>query len=266
MTVRPELLRVVVADDESLARRMLTMLLARERDVVVVAESDNGPATIDAVRAHAPDVLFLDVRMPGATGIEVLEQLGPGAVRAAVLVTAFDDYAVAAFDHHALDYVLKPVDEDRFRTTMQRVRDRLREHRSATLAEETLKDLARLYASAGTESRVEYLSRIVVRSTRSVTFVDVADVDWVEADDDYLRLHVGTRVHLVRDTMGALETQLDPAEFVRIHRSTIVRIRRVKELVPYFHGDYEVRLIDGTRLRLSRSYRARLGAALGTML
>ena len=144
MTGRPDLLRVVVADDESLARRMLTVLLARERDVVVVAESDNGPATIEAVRAHAPDVLFLDVRMPGATGIEVLEQLGPGAVRAAVLVTAFDDYAVAAFDHHALDYVLKPVDEDRFRTTMQRVRDRLREHRSATLAEETLKDLARL--------------------------------------------------------------------------------------------------------------------------
>jgi len=267
MTGRPDLLRVVVADDESLARRMLTVLLARERDVVVVAESDSGPATIEAVRAHAPDVLFLDVRMPGATGVEVLEQLGPGAVRAAVLVTAFDDYAVAAFDHHALDYVLKPVDEDRFRTTMQRVRDRLREHRSATLAEETLKDLARLYASAGgAESRGEYLSRIVVRSTRSVTFVDVADVDWVEADDDYLRLHVGTRVHLVRETMGALETQLDPAEFVRIHRSTIVRIRRVKELVPYFHGDYEVRLIDGTRLRLSRSYRARLGAALGTTL
>jgi two-component system, LytTR family, response regulator len=188
-------------------------------------------------------------------------------VRAVVLVTAFDDYAVSAFEHHALDYVLKPVDEDRFGTTMQRVRDRLREHRSATLAEEALKDLARLYASAGgAESRGEYLSRIVVRSTRSVTFVDVADVDWVEADDDYLRLHVGTRVHLVRETMGALETQLDPAEFVRIHRSTIVRIRRVKELVPYFHGDYEVRLIDGTRLRLSRSYRARLGAALGTTL
>ena len=255
MTGRPDLLRVVVADDESLARRMLTALLARERDVVVVAESDNGPATIDAVRAHAPDVLFLDVRMPGATGIEVLEQLGPGAVRAAVLVTAFDDYAVAAFDHHALDYVLKPVDEDRFRTTMQRVRDRLREHRSATLAEETLKDLARLYASAGTEPRVEYLSRIVVRSTRSVTFVDVADVDWVEADDDYLRLHVGTRVHLVRDTMGALEQQLDPTEFVRMHRSHVVRIDRIRRLEPCGHGEYEVTLADGTRLTSSRSYR-----------
>ena len=185
MTSRPDLLRVVVADDESLARRMLTVLLARERDVVVVAESDNGPATIEAVRAHAPDVLFLDVRMPGATGIEVLEQLGPGAVRAAVLVTAFDDYAVAAFDHRA-----------RLRAQAGG-RGSLPHHDAARprpapraplgpLAEETLKDLARLYASAGgAESRGEYLSRIVVRSTRSVTFVDVADVDWVEADDDY---------------------------------------------------------------------------------
>jgi two-component system LytT family response regulator len=244
---------------------MLTTLLAREQDVVVVAESENGPATIDAVREHAPDVLFLDVRMPGASGIEVLEQLGPDAVRAVVLVTAFDDYAIAAFEHHALDYVLKPVDEDRFRTTMQRVRGRLREQRSAMLADETLKELARLYG-AGREERREYLTRIVVRSTRSVAFVDVADVDWVEADDDYLRLHVGTRVHLVRGTLSALETQLDPAEFVRIHRSTIIRISRVKELVPYFHGDYEVRLINGARLRLSRSYRDKLGTALGTTL
>ena len=266
MSTHADPLRVIVADDEALARRMLTTLLARERDAVVVAECDNGPGTIDAVRAHAPDVLFLDVRMPGATGIEVLEQLGPHAVRSVVLVTAFDDYAIAAFDHHALDYVLKPVDEERFRTTMQRVRDRLRELRSATLAEETLKDLARLYGAAGREPRGEYLSRIVVRSTRSVAVVDVAEVDWVEADDDYLKLHVGARVHLVRGTLSALETQLDPAEFVRIHRSTIIRISRVKELVPYFHGDYEVKLIDGARLRLSRSYRERLGALLGTTL
>lgn len=259
-------LRVVIADDESLARRMLTTLLGRERDAVVVAECDNGPETIEAVRAHTPDLLFLDVRMPGATGIEVLEELGPDAMRAVVLVTAFDDYAVAAFDHHALDYVLKPVDEDRFRTTMQRVRERLRERRSAALADETLKELARLYGAGGREPRGEYLTRIVVRSTRSVTVVDVADVEWVEADDDYLRLHVGAKVHLVRGTLSALEAQLDPAEFVRIHRSTIIRISRVKELVPYFHGDYEVRLVDGTRLRLSRSYRARLGGVLGTTL
>src|SRR3954467_12992018 len=149
MSPAADTLRVVVADDEALARRMLTTLLAREHDVSVVAECANGPQTIEAVRAHAPDVLFLDVRVPGASGIEVLERLGPDAVRAVVLVTAFDAYAVSAFDHHALDYVLKPVDADRFRTTMQRVRDRLREHRSATFADETLRALARAYAPSG---------------------------------------------------------------------------------------------------------------------
>jgi len=261
-----EMLRIVVADDEPLARHMLTTLLAREEDAVVVAESSNGPETIEAVRTHTPDVLFLDVRMPGTKGLEVLERLGSGAVRAVVLVTAFDGYAVAAFDHHAVDYVLKPVDADRFRTTMQRVRDRLRQHRSASLDEETVRALVRAYSAADRQERDKYLSRIVVRSTKSVMVVDLASVDWIEADGDYLRLHTGSKVHLLRETMSALESQLDPREFVRIHRSTIVRISRVKELVPQLHGDYEVALASGARLRLSRSYRVRLGAALGTLL
>jgi two-component system LytT family response regulator len=261
-----EVLRVVVADDEPLARHLLTTLLAREEDVVVVAECSNGPETIEAVRRHAPDVLFLDVRMPGASGIEVLERLGEGLVRAVVLVTAFDGYAVAAFDHHAVDYVLKPVDADRFRTTMQRVRGRLRQHLSTTLVEETVRALAQAYGLTNRPERDAYLSRIVVRSTKSVTVVDLASVDWVEADGDYLKLHVGSKVHLLRGTMSALEPQLDPREFVRIHRSSIVRISRVKELVPQLHGDYDVTLATGARLRLSRSYRARLGTALGTTL
>lgn len=266
MAPASDALRVVVADDEPLARRMVTTLLARERDVVVVAECANGRETVDVVRSLAPDVLFLDVRMPGATGIEVLEQLGPGIVRAVVLVTAFDDYAVSAFEHHALDYVLKPVDADRFRTTMQRVRDRLHEHRSATLADETLRAIARVYGSVPAERREQYLTRVVVRSTRSVTVVELADVDWVEADGDYVRLHVGPKSHLVRGTLGALEPRLDPREFVRIHRSAIVRLSRVRDLVPQLHGDYRITLTTGARLRLSRSYRARLGAALGTTL
>lgn len=266
MTQPAEALRVVVADDEPLARRLLTTLLAREEAVVVVAESSNGPETIEAVRQHAPDVLFLDVRMPGASGIEVLERLGEGLVRAVVLVTAFDGYAVAAFDHHAVDYVLKPVDADRFRTTMQRVRDRVRQHRSTTLVEETVRALVEAYGSTSRAERDAYLSRIVVRSTKSVMVVDLTSVDWVEADGDYLKLHVGSKFHLLRGTMSALEPQLDPREFVRIHRSSIVRISRVKELVPQLHGDYDITLATGARLRLSRSYRERLGAALGTTL
>ena len=266
MAPRTEALRIVVADDEPLARHLLKTLLAQEQDVVVVAESSNGPETIEAVRTHSPDVLFLDVRMPGASGLEVLERLGSGTVRAVVLVTAFDSYAVAAFDHHAVDYVLKPVDADRFRTTMHRVRGRLQQHRSATLVEETVRALVQAYGVAGHHERDTYLSRIAVRSTKSVTVVDLASVDWVEADGDYLKLHTGSKVHLLRGTMNALEPRLDPREFVRIHRSTIVRISRVKELVPQLHGDYDVTLSTGARLRLSRSYRTRLGTALGTAL
>jgi two-component system, LytTR family, response regulator len=155
---------------------------------------------------------------------------------------------------------------DRFRTTMQRVRDRLRQHRSATLVEETVRALAQAYGIVGRQERDAYLSRIVVRSTKSVTVVELTSVDWVEADGDYLKLHTGSKVHLLRGTMSALEPQLDPREFVRIHRSTIVRINRVKELVPQLHGDYDVTLTSGARLRLSRSYRARLESALGTTL
>ncbi len=258
-----EPLRVVVADDEPLARRMLLGLLGAEQGVMVVAECTNGPETIAAVRAHAPDVLFLDVRMPGCSGLEVLEALGPQAVRAVVFVTAFDDYAVAAFDHHALDYVLKPVNDDRFRDTVRRVRQRLGEQRSARLADDTFRELVR---ALHPRSEPTFLSRFIVRSSKSVVIVETADVDWIEADDDYVRLHAGARTHLVRETLNALERQLDPSVFVRIHRSAIVRVAHVKELLPGAHGDYVVRLTDGTRLRLSRSYRERLGLALGTTL
>jgi len=246
----PEL-RAVIADDEALARRRLRTLLAQESDVTVVAEAANGPEAIDVVREHSPDVLFLDVRMPGATGIDVLETLGPESVGAVVLVTAFDEYAVAAFEHHALDYVLKPVDEDRFRATVARVRERLRQQRSARLTDETLRVLAQVLPRAGGSRGEPYLTRIVVRSDRRTTIVDVADIDWVETRGDYLALHAGSDVHLHRGTLGTLEQRLDPAEFVRIHRSTLVRLSRIRELEPYFHGDYAVTLQDSTRLRLS---------------
>ena len=266
MSSSAESLRVVVADDEALARRMLLGLLRAETELTVVAECSNGPETIAAVRAHAPDVLFLDVRMPGCSGLEVLEALGPHAVRAVVFVTAFDDYAVAAFDHHALDYVLKPVNDDRFRDTVRRVRERLREQRSAQFADDAFQELMRALRPGHPRSDETFLSRFIVRSSKSVVIVETADVDWIEADDDYARLHAGPRTHLVRETLTALERQLDPKVFVRIHRSAIVRLAHVKELLPAAHGDYVVRLNDGTKLRLSRSYRDRLGTALGTTL
>lgn len=263
MSPHTEPIRAVVADDEPLARRLLVRLLAREPDIAVVAQAANGPDTIATVHAHAPDVLFLDVRMPGASGIEVLETLGVGAVRAVVLVTAHDDYAIAAFQHHALDYLLKPIDEERFRAAVARVRERLRESRDALLTAASLQALARVYGSTGNEGQPAYLTRLVARSAGKVTIVDVADLDWIQAADDYLEVHAGSAVHYVRASMASLESRLDPSRFVRIHRSTIIRLSRVRELEPYFHGDYSVTLHDGTRLRLSRTYRARFEEALG---
>jgi two-component system LytT family response regulator len=263
MSPPPEPLRAVIADDEALARRRLRTLLGREADFIVIAETANGPETIDVVREHAPDVLFLDVHMPGADGIEVLEALGPDRVGAVVLVTAFDDYAIAAFEHHALDYVLKPVDEDRFHATVGRVRERLRQRRSALLTEETLRTLTQVYRTDAPVGAEGYLARIVVRSGQKTSIVNVADIDWVDVRGDYLALHTRAGEHLYRGTLGALEQRLDPAEFVRIHRSTLVRLSRIKEFEPYFHGDYSVTLHDGTRLRLSRTYRARVNDVLG---
>jgi two-component system, LytTR family, response regulator len=259
---QPEPLRVVIADDEPLARRRLRSLLVQESDIGVVVETVSGPDTIDVVRDHPTDVLFLDVRMPGADGIEVLEAIGPAAVGVVVLVTAFDDYAVAAFEHHALDYVLKPVDEDRFRMTLARVRERLFQQRSARLTEETLRTLVQAYRRDGPAGE-QYLAHIVVRAAHKRTIVDVADIDWIGANGDYLALHAGKDVYCYRGTLSALQQRLDPAVFVRIHRSTLVRLSRVKQLEPYFHGDYFLTLRDGMRLRLSRTYRARVQAALG---
>ncbi len=238
----PEPLRVIIADDEPLARRRIRSLLLDEPGVGSILETSNGPETIEAIRAQPPHVLFLDVQMPGADGIEVLEVVGPQAVGAVVLVTAFAQYALAAFEHQALDYVLKPVDEDRFRATLARVRTRLSEQQAGRFP--------------------HYLSRIMVRAAQVRTVVEVSDIDWIEANGDYLSLHCGRQVHLHRETLGALEQRLDPAHFVRIHRSTIVRISQVKQMEPYFHGDYVLTLHSGKRLRLSRTYRARLQASL----
>ncbi|HEX6135378.1 MAG TPA: LytTR family DNA-binding domain-containing protein [Longimicrobiales bacterium] len=263
MPPQAEPIRAIVADDEPLARRLLVRLLAREPDITIVAQAANGPDTVEVVREHSPDVLFLDVHMPGATGIEVLEALGTGTVRAVVLVTAHDDYAIAAFEHHALDYVLKPIDESRFRSAVQRVRNRLHESRAALLTETSMRALAQFYAAAAPDGAQPWLSRLIARTAGKVTVVEVADIDWVGAADDYLEVHAGTTVHYVRGSMASLESRLDPAEFIRIHRSSLIRLSRVKELEPYFHGDYSVTLHDGTRLRLSRTYRARFEQALG---
>lgn len=263
-------LRVVVADDEPLARRRLRSLLRRHPEVEVVAEAASGPDAVEAVREHRPDVLFLDVQMPGMTGVEVMERLGPRAVPAVVFVTAYDEHAVRAFEHHALDYLLKPVDDGRFDRTLARVRERLAERRASAVSDHLLRLLAEREPAAPSPAAApgsaRYLSRVVLKSTGKINFVEVAEIDWIEADGDYLKLHTPKGAHLLRSTMAQMERQLDPSDFVRIHRSTMVRLGRVRELQPYFHGEYVVLLHDGTRLKLSRSYREQLQAALGQAL
>jgi two-component system LytT family response regulator len=252
--------RVLVADDEPLARERLRMLLAREDWVDLVAECPNGLEAIDAIGRLQPDLVLLDVQMPGATGFEVIEAIGPERMPLVVFVTAFDRYALRAFDVHALDYLLKPFDRERFHEALARARQHL-ERRSSGDLERRLLELVQDLKPA-----VPRLERFVIKSGGRVFFVRSEEIDWIEAAGNYVKLHVGNEAHLFRETMNALESQLDPDTFFRIHRSHIVNIERVKELQPWFNGEYVVFLRNGTRLTLSRGYREKLQERIGRAL
>jgi two-component system LytT family response regulator len=250
-------LRTLIVDDEPLARRRLRTLLEGEPDVELVGECADGDEAVAAVRERQPDLVFLDVQMPGRNGFGVLEALAPYAPPAVVFVTAHDRYALKAFDVHALDYLLKPFDRPRFRKALERARAQLRREPGPGVNERLLALLADVR-----EARPP-LERLVVKSAGRVSFVRTDEIDWIEAAGNYLRLHVGGDTPLLRETMNSLEARLDGRRFVRIHRSTIVNIERIRELQPSFHGDYAVRLRDGTELTLSRGYRDKVQAALG---
>ena len=262
MSAAPESpLRVLLVDDEPLVRRGLRAFLAAERGVEVVGEARDGNEAVAAVRELAPDVLFLDVQMPELDGFGVLDALGPERP-AVVFVTAFDAYAIRAFEVHAVDYLLKPFDEARFRTALDRVRERVVARRGgATAAAPDTGALdARLdalLAQLRGDGRVptDWLARIAIRETDRVTYVPVGDVDWLEADDNYVRVHTRAGARLVRETLKSLESRLDPRHFARIHRSAIVNLERVRELRPTFNGEYVVVLATGARLTLSRGHR-----------
>jgi two-component system, LytTR family, response regulator len=239
-----------LVDDEPLARRRIRDLLAGEPDVAIAGECEDGDAAVDAIRDAAPDLLFLDIQMPGLDGFGVLEAVGAGRVPAVVFVTAFDSFAVRAFETHALDYLLKPFDDERFAATLERVRQRLG---SRGTGEEMERRLQRLLDALGQRRR--HLKRLAVRTGNRVRLVATEDIDWFEAEGKYVRLHTRDGTHLVRDSLGRLETVLDPARYLRIHRSTLVNLDRVRELEPLLQGDYVVILRDGTRLTTGRSYR-----------
>ncbi|MBF5041981.1 response regulator transcription factor [Aggregicoccus sp. 17bor-14] len=258
-------LSVVIADDEPLARRRLLSLLRDEPGLSVVAECANGVELVDAVRARSPDLVFVDVQMPGLNGLEALAALEGERAPVTVFVTAYEEHARQAFDTEALDYVLKPIHEDRFRRAVSRARERVRERRAAALNQQVVRLLGgegstadAVPGAAGLPASEPRLSRIPIRTGDRVMLLDVEEIRWVEAEGDYLRFHTRDTSHSTRMTLSTLERQLDPSRFVRIHRSTLVRAAVVKELQPLTHGESRVVLHDGTLLKLSRTYRERL--------
>ena len=247
-------IRVLLVDDEPLARERVRKLLEKEPDIELLGECADGASAVQMIREHAPDLVFLDVQMPELDGFGVLERLGALALPAVVFITAHDQFALKAFEIHAVDYLLKPFDAARFQTTLERVRSILRGKKRGELDVR----LAALLAEVRPEEKSRALERIAVKSSGRVVFVKVEDIDWIQAADNYVSLHVGTEEHLHRETMATIEGQLPAAKFMRISRSTIVNVDRIKELQPLFHGEYTVLLRNGTRLTLSRSYRDKI--------
>jgi two-component system, LytTR family, response regulator len=250
-------IRTAIVDDEPLARERLRVFLKEEPGIELVAECRDGREAVETLSELRPDLVFLDVQMPEIDGFDVLSALGDGRPRAVVFVTAFDAYAVRAFDAHALDYLLKPYDRERFRATLRRVRERL-----GGAEPELETRLAALLRQVGDRGS-RFVERLTVRTGNRIRLVDVADIDYFEAEGNYIRLHAGERNYLVRETMTGLEASLDPARFARIHRSTIVNLSRVQELEPLFQGEYLLILKNGRRITSSRGYRSRVHEALG---
>lgn len=283
-------LRVLIVDDETLARQRLRRLVQAEPDAEVIGECVDGREAVHAIRSQRPDVVLLDVQMPELDGFGVLQALHGEPAPRVVFVTAFDDYAVRAFEVHAVDYVLKPVDADRFRVAFDRARQSYAHAAAADRLGQLLDTVRRvsdpgvrpvesfatpgLLPHAGTPPGGQpaigspsaiptYASRLLVKADGRMFFVKVADVDWIEADRNYVRLHVGTTTHTIRDRISRLEDTLDPRLFARIHRSTIVNLNRIQEMQQWFSGDYVVILHNGARLRLSRHYREQVERQIG---
>jgi two-component system LytT family response regulator len=262
-------IRTLIIDDEAPARRTLRLLLQNDPDIDIVAECRDGTAAVRTIKESGPDLVFLDVQMPGMTGFEVLAEIEAANLPVVVFVTAYDQYALQAFEAHALDYLLKPFTDSRFRAALAHVKGYLAQRDATVLTQRLVALLAdnQAHLTAGaTGFGAEYLQQILVKSEERAILVETASIDWIEASDDYIVLHTGKQCHKVRRTMGEMERKLDPHQFVRIHRSAIVNMHRVKQLEPYFHGEYVVSLQDGTKLRLARRRREQFERLLGQSL
>jgi two-component system LytT family response regulator len=253
-------IKTMVVDDEPLARERVTTLLAGEADVELVGECRDGEEAANAIRQLNPDLVFLDVQMPRVNGFEVIDAVGPDRMPLVIFVTAYEQHALRAFEVRALDYLLKPFDRERFFEALGRAR--------RSLEREETGDLGRrlLALVQDVRSPAQRADRIVVKSAGRLFFLRTDEIDWVEAAGNYVRLHVGSDAHLLRETMTSIEGRLDPQKFFRIHRCRMVNLERIQELQPWFNGEYVVLMRDGTRLTLSRGYREKLQERLGRPL
>ena len=248
-------MRAIIVDDEELARRGIRALLKRAGDVEIVSECGSCEEAIKAISAAEPELVYLDIQMQGKTGFDVIAALPKTKCPHVIFVTAFDRFAVRAFEIHALDYLLKPVNEERFNASLERARAAVAGARDDSMVRRFRQVAAELRASSGQDSAPPMTDRIPVKTHGRVMIVNVPEIDWVEADGDYVSVHVGAKCWLLRETIAAAEARLALSGFVRIHRSTLVNICRVRELLPLSKGEFTVVLRNGTELKLSRNYR-----------
>jgi two-component system LytT family response regulator len=245
-------IRTLIVDDMKLARTRLKLALARDNEIEVIGECANGREAVAAIRNLAPDLVFLDIQMPKMSGFEVVEAVGAEQMPVVVFATAFDEFALKAFEINALDYLLKPIDEERLAKTLGRVKDQLAQTGRGDLGRRLLQLLGKL------PDKTEYIKRIPVKTAQHTILVLTEDIDWIGGAGNYLELHAGKDVYLIRERIHRLEQKLDPERFVRIHRSTIVNVDRIKALSPMFNGDQLIILQNGTELNLSRTYSEKL--------
>lgn len=252
------MIRALIIDDEPLLRERVRTLLKEYGDIELIGECRDGQEAVNMILIERPDLIFLDIQMPELDGFEVIKAISDEYLPAIVFITAFDEYAIRAFEVNAIDYLLKPINESRFKQAVERTIDRLQQpDRHAHDFDRNLLNLI-----TGLRASQPYTTRFVVRSGTKLSFVRASDIDWIDVADNYVRLHVSGREHLVRDTLKSVESQLNPETFVRVHRSIIINLDRVETVEPYFHGEYVITIKDGARLRTSRSYSERLRTLL----
>ncbi len=262
--------RALIVDDESLAREALLVMLGGDPEIEVIAECRNGKEAVTAIREQSPDIVFLDIQMPEMDGFQVIEEVGAMQMPVTIFVTAYDKHALRAFEAHALDYLLKPFDHDRFNTALQRAKTFVRQQKLGEISESLFAVLQNLKLKTGESptdadnikpdqaTHKEPIDRVVIKSGGLIYFLKIEEIDWVEGAGDYLSLHSGSKTHLIRETMGNFHAKLDAQKFLRTHRSTIVNIDRIKDIRPLSKGEYIITLTSGRCLKSSRGYRHEL--------